>query len=63
MLLDHMTTIRSMYDLYASANGAPNGKYTINSARLLSVGEWQRMVKDLRLGAYRMKSGRRSQLD
>ena len=42
VLMAHMTTIRSLYDSYSTAN---DHRAASNSARLLSVGEWQRLMK------------------
>ena len=42
VLMAHMTTIRSLYDSYSTAN---DHRAAINSARLLSVGEWSRLMK------------------
>jgi hypothetical protein len=74
VLISHMTTMRSLYDIYSTAN---DNNAAINSSRLMSVccgnydccahdlkivtepasalthwqvGEWERLIQDLKLG-------------
>ena len=50
-----MVTLRSIYAQYSSANEDPMS--SVQSARLLSLGEWTRLIEDLALGGSGIEEG------
>ena len=55
VLAAHMPTLRSVYRQYSSANEDPMS--SVQSPRLLSLGEWTRLISDLALGGDGIEEG------